>query len=73
MTIKSCVIAALAAFSLTSPLPLIAADAAEVELTWMSIANWYIKIGDMRIVLDGYISRLPGPPFFYAPKSFPKD
>ena len=35
--------------------------------------NWYIKIGDMRIVLDGYITRLPGPPFFFAPKSFPGD
>ena len=30
-----------------------------VEMTWMSIANWYFKIGDKRIVMDGYISRLP--------------
>ena len=29
-----------------------------VEMTWMSIANWYFKIGDKRIVMDGYISRL---------------
>src|SRR5690349_24390237 len=26
-----------------------------VEMTWMSIANWYFKIGDKRIVMDGYI------------------
>jgi len=73
MRIKSFVVAGFAALSFAVGLPAVAADAAEVELTWMSIANWYIKIGDMRIVLDGYISRLPGPPFFYAPKSFPKD
>lgn len=30
-----------------------------VEMTWMSIANWYFKIGDERIVMDGYVSRLP--------------
>ncbi|RZL55671.1 MAG: hypothetical protein EOP70_09290 [Variovorax sp.] len=30
-----------------------------VEMTWMSIANWYFKIGDQRIVMDGYVSRLP--------------
>jgi L-ascorbate metabolism protein UlaG (beta-lactamase superfamily) len=53
--------------------PACAADAPAIELTWMSIANWYIKIGDLRIVLDGYITRIPGAPFFYAPKSFPGD
>ena len=30
-----------------------------VEMTWMSIANWYFKIGDKRIVMDGYITRVP--------------
>ena len=30
-----------------------------VEMTWMSIANWYFKIGDKSIVMDGYVSRLP--------------
>ncbi len=24
------------------------------ELTWMSIANWYFKVGDVRIIMDGY-------------------
>jgi L-ascorbate metabolism protein UlaG (beta-lactamase superfamily) len=59
--------------ALFSSTPARAADAPDVEMTWMSIANWYFKIGDMRIVLDGYITRVPGPPFFYAPKSHPGD
>ena len=73
MTIRSHVAAGLAALSLAAAPSVFAAEAPAVELTWMSIANWYIRIGDLRIVLDGYISRLPGPPFFYAPKSFPGD
>lgn len=44
-----------------------------VEMTWMSIANWYFKIGDKRILMDGYITRIPGPPFFYAPPGIPGD
>jgi L-ascorbate metabolism protein UlaG (beta-lactamase superfamily) len=31
----------------------------EVELTWFSIANWYFKLGDVRIIMDGYITRVP--------------
>src|SRR5713226_286831 len=45
----------------------------EVELTWMSIANWYFKLGALRIVMDGYITRLPGSPFFFASRGFPAD
>jgi hypothetical protein len=45
----------------------------DVELTWMSIANWYFKIGDVRIVMDGYITRVPGPPFFVPSPQFPND
>ncbi|HEY2629056.1 MAG TPA: hypothetical protein VGI57_08005, partial [Usitatibacter sp.] len=44
-----------------------------VEMTWMSIANWYFKIGDKRIMMDAYITRVPGPPFFYPPKNYPND
>ncbi len=62
-----------AAFSLAAALPAASADAPDVEFTWMSISNWYIKIGEVRIVLDGYVTRLPGAPFFFAPKSFPGD
>jgi len=43
------------------------------ELTWMSIANWHFTIGNLRIVMDGYITRLPGPPFFLAPAGDPGD
>ena len=45
----------------------------DVEFTWMSIANWYFKIGDMRILMDGYISRVPGAPFFVPSPQFPAD
>lgn len=45
----------------------------EIEITWMSIANWYFKLGDLRIVMDGYITRVPGPPFFVASPQFPAD
>ena len=44
-----------------------------VEMTWMSIANWYFHIGDKRIVMDAYITRVPGPPFFVAPVAYPND
>jgi hypothetical protein len=44
-----------------------------VEMTWMSIANWYFKVGDLRIVMDGYISRVPGAPFFVPSPQFPAD
>jgi hypothetical protein len=44
-----------------------------VEMTWMSIANWYFRIGDKRIMMDAYITRVPGPPFFYAPAAYPND
>jgi len=44
-----------------------------VEMTWMSIANWYFKVGGTRIMMDGYVTRVPGPPFFYAPPGYPND
>jgi hypothetical protein len=48
------------------------AAAPSVEMTWMSIANWYFKIGDTRILMDGYISRVPES-LFVASSVFPKD
>jgi len=44
-----------------------------VEMTWMSISNWYFKIGNTRIMMDAYITRVPGPPFFEPPPAFPND
>ena len=49
-----------------------AAAPPSVEMTWMSIANWYFKIGDKRIVMDGYITRVPENLFTPSPV-FPKD
>src|SRR5204863_5364069 len=46
---------------------------ASVDMTWMSIANWYFKVGDKRIVMDGYITRVPGPPFFVPAPDYPND
>ena len=36
-----------------------AAGPAQVEITWMSIANLYIEAGPLKAVFDGYITRLP--------------
>ena len=69
MTRKIIALTALA-FSLASA----AASAAPptVEMTWVSIANWYFKIGNTRVLMDGYISRVPEASFTPSPV-FPKD
>ncbi len=38
----------------------------------MSIANWYFKVGDKRILMDGYVTRVPESLFVASPV-FPKD
>ena len=37
---------------------------AYVDMTWMSIANMYYEIGSLKILTDGYISRVPQSEFF---------
>lgn len=37
-----------------------------IRLSWLSIANWLIEVGSTRVLIDGYITRLPGPPFFFG-------
>jgi hypothetical protein len=32
----------------------------------MSIANWLFELNDVRILMDGYFTRVPGPPFFFG-------
>jgi L-ascorbate metabolism protein UlaG (beta-lactamase superfamily) len=59
------------AFAAACAVPAAAAPPS-VEMTWMSIANWYFKIGDKRIVMDGYITRVPQSLFIASPV-FPKD
>jgi len=39
----------------------------------MSSANGYCKLGDLRIVMDGCIARVPRPPFFVTPTEVPAD
>ena len=56
--------------------PARAAAPEHVRLTWMSVSNWLIEVGQTRIILDGYISRIPeaafsGPSFAYAEPSLP--
>jgi L-ascorbate metabolism protein UlaG (beta-lactamase superfamily) len=36
-----------------------ASGPAHADLTWLSIANMYFELGDTRILVDGYITRLP--------------
>jgi hypothetical protein len=55
---KFLVLAAAASIAAAFAVPAHAAPPS-VEMTWMSIANWYFKIGDKRIVMDGYVTRLP--------------
>jgi len=69
--IRKCIALLALLMSTLAAIPALAATT--VEMTWMSIANWYFKIGEKRIMMDAYISRLPGPPFFYAPSAYPGD
>jgi hypothetical protein len=43
-----------------------------VEMTWMSIANWYFKVGPLKMVMDGYITRVPNS-IFVRSTQFPAD
>lgn len=31
----------------------------EVRMTWFGIANWTFKIGDLNVMMDGYMTRIP--------------
>src|ERR671932_1917632 len=31
---------------------------AQAQFTWMSIANWLFEVGNTRVVINGYISRI---------------
>ena len=31
----------------------------EVRMTWFGVSNWTFKIGDLNIMMDGYMSRIP--------------
>ncbi|MGQ0577762.1 MAG: hypothetical protein ACT4PQ_02490, partial [Betaproteobacteria bacterium] len=36
-----------------------AAGPAHVDISWMSIANVHYELGPLRILTDGYITRIP--------------
>ena len=44
--------------------PVRAAGPSYVDMTWMSISNVYYELGALRILTDGYITRLPQSAFF---------
>jgi hypothetical protein len=44
--------------------PALAAGPSHVDITWMSMANIYYELGALRILTDGYITRLPQNAFF---------
>jgi hypothetical protein len=53
------------ALAVTCLVPLHSAPApAYVDMTWMSIANMYYEIGSLKILTDGYISRVPQSEFY---------
>ena len=41
-----------------------AAGPSYVDITWMSIANMYFEVGALRIIADGYFSRIPQSEFY---------
>jgi hypothetical protein len=70
---KPTLIASAAALALAATLSAAASAAGtSVEMTWMSIANWYFVIGDKRVMMDAYITRVPEANF-YPPPALPKD
>src|SRR6185436_12738073 len=44
--------------------PVGAAGPAYVDMTWLSISNMHYEVGPLRILMDGYITRLPQSAFF---------
>ena len=51
--------AAAGLISLCALMSVQAAGPSFVDITWMSIANVYDELGSLRILTDGYITRLP--------------
>lgn len=52
------------AFLLAAIAPLHSAAPSSVFLTWMSVTNMYFEIGDLKILIDGYVTRLPVADFY---------
>lgn len=67
-TVLASAVIAAPALGLGSVAPAEAAPVAPAvaRLTWFSIANCLLQVGDLSILIDGYITRIPGPPFFFG-------
>ncbi|HXI58707.1 MAG TPA: hypothetical protein VNO55_21720 [Polyangia bacterium] len=35
------------------------ADDDNLKMTWFSISNWGLEVGDLNVVIDGYVTRIP--------------
>jgi hypothetical protein len=57
---------ALGALPALAPAASAAPPARSARLTWFSITNWLVEVGGTTLLIDGYISRVPGPPFFFG-------
>ena len=55
---------AVALIALSAMAPVRAAGPSYVDMTWMSISNVYHELGSVRVLIDGYITRLPQSAFF---------
>ena len=55
---------ALALAAVLAVTPASAAGPSFVDITWFSISNMYYEIGPLRIITDGYITRIPQSAFF---------
>ena len=51
-------------FALFLICPVRASGPSYVDMTWLSISNIYYELGTLRILTDGYITRLPQSAFF---------
>lgn len=56
--------AVLALSALTGVLRLSAAAPSYVDISWFSISNMYYELGPLKIITDGYITRVPQSAFF---------
>lgn len=58
-SIRLAFLSALALVSMRPPAFVSAAAPSHVDMTWMSVTNMYYELGPLRIVTDGYITRIP--------------
>src|SRR5688500_16333090 len=55
---------AVATITLMATMMAKAAGPQHVDITWMSISNMYYELDSLRVVTDGYITRIPQSAFY---------